>query len=116
MICPSCNGTGEMPDLKIDPGVSGPAFVNVSNCFACECGASYLFPEDAERCCELCSVCGAVKCHSVEMNIAWRDWKDGQRLGLCPHPEEPGHGETCTCCGNGFRVKGSGRPRAPLAP
>lgn len=107
MICPSCNGTGEMPDLKLDV----THFLNMPISFSCECGASYLFPEDAVRCCELCSACGAVKCHSREMNMAWRDWKDGQRSGLCPHPEAPGHGETCTCCGNGFRVKGSGRPR-----
>ena len=108
MICVACNGTGEWPDLKLNAA----DFLNVSISLSCECGASYLFPEDAERCCERCSVCDAVKCHSQEMNQAWNDnHYRGDSKNLCPHPEQEGHGETCTCMGSKFRIKGSGTPR-----
>jgi hypothetical protein len=101
-----------MPDLKVDPGMLSSPLDNLS----CKCGASYLFTGDAERCCELCSVCGAVKCHSQEMNRAWNDNNyRGDSKTLCPHPEQEGHGETCTCMGSKFRIKGSGTPRTRLA-
>ena len=108
MICPVCSGSGEMLDLKLEAA----AFLKEPISMSCECGASYLFPEDAERCCERCSVCDAVKCHSQEMNRAWNDnHYRGDSKTLCPHPEQEWHGETCTCMGNKFRVKGSGTPR-----